>query len=276
MATGQENAEGVDLTAIQVAVRVRPLNDRERGEGHRTCVSFDDPSRQVVLTAVDKNTLLQLRGATAKGYAFDKRYAQDVTSDSIYDECVGQLVENCFKGYNATVLAYGQTGSGKTHTMSGGVGIHGKPEEGITPRTIRHIFTIIENLKKKAKPGEKTEVTACALELYNEDLLDLSARSGRDEVGKATGWDAGCKSAGAGLKLQERPCGKDGRVVPEVIGVREQACATAKELFQFYSDCMDNRSTSSTKLNDRSSRSHAIFTVSIHRTMVEVLSELGD
>lgn len=34
------------------------------------------------------------------------------------------------QGYNGTVLAYGQTGSGKTHTMSGGVGIHGKMEEG--------------------------------------------------------------------------------------------------------------------------------------------------
>lgn len=36
----------------------------------------------------------------------------------------------CVQGYNATVLAYGQTGSGKTHTMSGGIGIHGKYEEG--------------------------------------------------------------------------------------------------------------------------------------------------
>lgn len=49
------------------------------------------------MQAVDKNTLLQLRGATAKGYAFDRRYAQDAISDNIYEDCVGQLVENCFK-----------------------------------------------------------------------------------------------------------------------------------------------------------------------------------
>ncbi len=201
-----------------VRAQVRPLNERERTEGHRTCVSFDEPTKQVVLTvrrnaaartlaaapacariegafgghralqalvptttsssdtavartvgllqAVDKNTLLQLRGAAAKGYAFDRRYAQQATSDDIYDDCIASLVEGCFKvrstsrhaqrqqqqsggwgaaawhlgppwhthaivqGYNATVLAYGQTGSGKTHTMSGGVGIHGKAEEG--------------------------------------------------------------------------------------------------------------------------------------------------
>lgn len=46
---------------------------------------------------MDKNTLLQLRGATAKGYAFDKRYGQEVTSDQIYDDCVAQLVEAVFK-----------------------------------------------------------------------------------------------------------------------------------------------------------------------------------
>ena len=34
------------------------------------------------------------------------------------------------QGYNGTVMAYGQTGSGKTHTMSGGIGIHSKMEEG--------------------------------------------------------------------------------------------------------------------------------------------------
>ncbi len=87
------------------------------------------------------------------------------------------------QGYNATVLAYGQTGSGKTHTMAGGQGIHGIVEEGkatvtprlaegrtliirpgpypgVTPRVIRHIFALAEALRKKEKPGEKTQVLA--------------------------------------------------------------------------------------------------------------------
>lgn len=54
------------------------------------------------------------------------------------------------------------------------------------------------------------------MELYNEDLLDLSMRSGRAEDSMGSkGWDA-AKGVGAGLKLQERPVGKEGRVVPEV------------------------------------------------------------
>jgi hypothetical protein len=42
-------AEDAD-TAIQVAVRVRPLNPRERDDGQRTCVLLDDDTKQVVLT----------------------------------------------------------------------------------------------------------------------------------------------------------------------------------------------------------------------------------
>lgn len=30
--------------------QVRPINDRERAEGHRTCVTFDEATKQVVLT----------------------------------------------------------------------------------------------------------------------------------------------------------------------------------------------------------------------------------
>ncbi|EFJ50779.1 inversion kinesin InvA [Volvox carteri f. nagariensis] len=256
-----EQEGGEPSSAIQVCVRVRPLNPRERDEGLRACVSFDEETKQVVLSAVDKNTLLQLRGATAKGYAFDRRYGQDITSDAIYEDCVAQLVEAVFK-----------TGSGKTHTMAGGQGIHGVVEEGITPRVIRHIFALAEAIRKKEKPGEKTQVEAYGLELYNEDLRDLALAGGRDETAK--GWDGKGGNPSA-LKLQERPVGKDGRVVPEVIGVTERVVSNADELLSFFNLCMENRSTSSTKLNDRSSRSHAIFTITVQRTIVEVLNELG-
>jgi hypothetical protein len=55
------------------------------------------PCDAAALQAVDRHTLKQLRGSTAKGYAFDKVYSADETSDGIYDETVASLVENCFK-----------------------------------------------------------------------------------------------------------------------------------------------------------------------------------
>ena len=50
-----------------------------------------------VLQAVDRATLVQLKGATARGYAFDKRYSMDDSSDLIYKQCIEKLVENIFK-----------------------------------------------------------------------------------------------------------------------------------------------------------------------------------
>jgi len=256
---------------IQVAVRVRPLNEREQKEGHRNCIQFDDRTKQVVLAAVDKNTLVQLHGQAAKGYAFDRRYGQAASSDEIYDDVINDLVNQVFRGYNGTVMAYGQTGSGKTHTMSGGVGIHGRSEEGIIPRVIRQVYDMTEAIAKKAKTGETIAIVASALELYNEDLIDLSHKSGRG-AHTTGGWGKNAKDAG--LKLQERP-GTDGRIVPEVLGINEVECKNSKDMNTFFSECMSNRSTTSTKLNDRSSRSHAIFTITVHRTMIEVVSGGG-
>ncbi|KAI8464145.1 MAG: P-loop containing nucleoside triphosphate hydrolase protein [Monoraphidium minutum] len=294
----------VDLAGIQVCVRVRPLNPRERDEGLRSCVAFDEPTRQVVLQAVDKDTLMQLRGCTAKGFAFDRRFGVDSSADDIYDSCVAGLVENLFRGYNATVLAYGQTGSGKTHTMSGGVGIHGMQEEGITRRAARHIFSIVDGLKARLKPGEAVSVAAYALELYNEDLRDLSKAHGQGGggglerrgsalltggapppapppavlTGGATPRDRCGGGAGATpeeVRIAERPVGRDGRVVPEVVGVQQVGVEDAEGLIAFFSDCCDHRSVASTKMNDRSSRSHAIYTVVLRRTTVDVSEDGG-
>jgi kinesin family protein 4/21/27 len=49
------------------------------------------------LQAVDRNTLLQLKGAAARGFAFDKHYGMDDTSDNIYEDLIKNLVDNIFK-----------------------------------------------------------------------------------------------------------------------------------------------------------------------------------
>ena len=56
-----------------------------------------DRASQYPPQAVDKSTLLQLRGSSAKGYAFDRRYDQEAISDLLYDDSISQLVEKVFK-----------------------------------------------------------------------------------------------------------------------------------------------------------------------------------
>ena len=56
----------------------------------------------------------------------------------------------------------------------------------------------------------------------------------------------------------------------EVAGLHEQECVSVDELMHFFSMCFENRSTGSTNLNATSSRSHALFTINVHRVIVSV------
>eukprot|EP00878_Enallax_costatus_P039836 GHUV01045758.1.p1 GENE.GHUV01045758.1~~GHUV01045758.1.p1 ORF type:complete len:206 (+),score=60.09 GHUV01045758.1:119-736(+) len=168
------------------------------------------------MQAVDKSTLMQLRGQTAKGYAFDRRYGPEHTSDNIFDDCVTHLVDNLFKGYNGTVLAYGQTGAGKTLTMSGGKGIYGNSEKGIIRRAAEQIVNTVDALRTKLKPGESITVKAYGLELYNEELRDLSTNvAGAQPISGPAADGEGSKGE-TGVRIAERPIGRDGKCIPEV------------------------------------------------------------
>lgn len=130
------------------------------------------------------------------------------------------------QGYNGTVLAYGQTGSGKTHTMSGGVGHYGVKERGVTPRVIDHVFAHVAAIKKRLKPGEKIEVSASAVEIYNEEFRDLSKTP--PMAGQRSGWDS-VRSSGQAkeLKLQvsPHPAGPRTFPLPEPVSPRCRARA---------------------------------------------------
>jgi hypothetical protein len=184
------------------------------------------------------------------------------------DGCCGSCdTELPLQGYNGTVLAYGQTGSGKTHTMSGGVGHYGVKERGVTPRVIDHVFEHVANIKRRLKPGESIHITASAVEIYNEEFRDLSKMRNKDVA--LNNWDSG-KGPKQDLKLQEIPTGQGNRVRAEVAGLFEQECHSVDELMMFFTMCFENRSTGSTKLNETSSRSHALFTINVNRVVVSV------
>jgi Kinesin motor domain len=70
--------------------------------------------------------------------------------------------------------------------------------------------------------------------------------------------------------LQEIPTGQGNRVRAEVAGLFEQECTSVDELMTFFTMCFENRSTGSTNLNATSSRSHALFTINVHRVVVSV------
>ena len=153
----------------------------------------------------------------------------------------------CFSGFNATVLAYGQTGSGKTWTMGSGY-TFGLSEEdhGIIPRVIKLIFDEVEKRKSRVE-----FIIKCSfLEIYNEELNDLL-----DGNALAMSGEKNNK-----INIREE---KNGSI--SVYGLREEKVENAEEL----ASCLDKgsnfRTTSQTLMNSNSSRSHAIFTISIEQ-----------
>ena len=115
-------------TNVKVAVRCRPMSDRERKEGHSDVVTVDDAGRAT--------TLQTSRGP--RTFTFDHSYPPEVGQDVIYRDLAQPLVEKALGGYNGTVFAYGQTGSGKTYTMMGDESV-----PGIIPQLHQELFECV-------------------------------------------------------------------------------------------------------------------------------------
>jgi len=104
-------------------------------------------------------------------FSFDTVYGRESKQKDIYKHSVSKMVRRLLKGFNSTIFAYGQTSSGKTHTMMGE--LQDDHLEGITPRLIRSLFSLIEKGKER---GNTFLITLSYLEIYNEKVYDLLTR----------------------------------------------------------------------------------------------------
>lgn len=155
------------------------------------------------------------------------------------------------EGFNCTVFAYGQTGTGKTHTMQGDCSCSGgvvSDAGGVVPRALFHAFTSLEAAKAEYS------VKCTFLELYNEEITDLL--SADDEVDPRR-----AAAAAAVNKLQLMEDGKGGVLVR---GLEEVIVMNAAEVFPLLERGTAKRRTAETLLNKQSSRSHCVFSVTIH------------
>ncbi|KAG5515401.1 hypothetical protein RHGRI_036452 [Rhododendron griersonianum] len=166
----------------------------------------------------------------------------------LYDQAVSPIVFEVLEGYNCTIFAYGQTGTGKTYTMEGG----GRKKNGefpndagVIPRAVRQIFDILE------AQNAEYNMKVTFLELYNEEITDLLAA---EESSKFI--DDKSKKP---IALME-----DGKGGVFVRGLEEEIVCTANEIYKILEKGSAKRRTAETLLNKQSSRSHSIFSITIH------------
>lgn len=146
-------------------------------------------------------------------------------------------------GFNCTIFAYGQTGTGKTYTMSGdmteSLGLLA-PDAGIIPRVLQALFNKLD------ADGTENCVRCSFIELYNEELRDLLTP---DENAK--------------LKIFD-DLSKKGHASTVVQGMEERHITNAAEGIARLQEGSTRRQVAATKCNDLSSRSHTVFTITVH------------
>ncbi|EIE19392.1 kinesin-domain-containing protein [Coccomyxa subellipsoidea C-169] len=150
------------------------------------------------------------------------------------------FVDHCLQGFNVSLFAYGQTSAGKTHTMTGNLREPG--QVGLAPRLLELLFLQISEAEGKEGPDKlKFTVRASYLELYKEVITDL--------LGPADG---------ASLQLREDVC--NGVYVE---GLTEREILNAGDAMAVVEEGTARRRTNETRMNQESSRSHAVLTVYI-------------
>ncbi|CEO97529.1 hypothetical protein PBRA_000874 [Plasmodiophora brassicae] len=174
-------------------------------------------------------------------FTFDRVFNPASKQDDVWQE-ISQLCTSAIDGYKVVVFAYGQTGSGKTYTMEGPPASMQTDERGMIPRAISQIFSRAAQL---AERHWTYKCTVSFFEIYNEYLVDLLVE--------------GESSDDADLKIKHNVDGST-----TVVGAAVEPVASEAEVFPLLSRAARRRSVAKTKLNDRSSRSHSIFQMTIY------------
>ncbi|XP_065312845.1 chromosome-associated kinesin KIF4A-like isoform X2 [Gordionus sp. m RMFG-2023] len=236
------------IIPVKVVLRCRPLINKEIESGHEECVEINQSLSQVVIGV--------------KSFTFDYVFGQKSTQSAIYTSILYPLLKKAFEGYNLTILAYGQTGSGKTHTM--GTDCFSIPhgdidtsyDIGLIPKAINDVFKYIKNLKSDVIENVSNcvnidfRISVSFLEIYKEEIIDLlnSYHINPKDRDKET------------VVIREDP-----NYGIRLIGLKEIPVSNFLEALSFLEMGSAIRSTASTAMNLTSSRSHAIFTITIEK-----------
>ncbi|KAF7704322.1 kinesin family member 3Cb [Silurus meridionalis] len=226
---------GKKAETVKVVVRCRPVNKKEEAMSHERIVEVDVKMGQVSVrnprAAVSLN----------KTFTFDAVYDMFSKQNDLYDYSCKPLIDSVLLGFNGTIFAYGQTGTGKTYTMQG---LTMDPDKrGVIPNSFYHIFTHISRSQ-----NQQYLVRVSYLEIYQDEIRDLL-----------------CKDNNKKMELKE-----NSDLGVYVKGLSSVVTKNIKEIEHVMNLGNQSRSVGFTKMNEQSSRSHAIFLITIECSEVGV------
>lgn len=217
-----------DGESVRVYLRVRPATERELAIASPQVIFVDGPS-------------VVVKSDPPRSFTFDGVLGETSTQQEVF-ESVGRAVgSSCLAGYNGSVYVYGQTGAGKTHTMCGPINsvqsMQFDERRGILCRMLDFIFA--EVARRGADGSSSEHRCRCSfLEIYKEQITDL------------------LEPQNANLQVRE-----DLTRGVYVERLSEVAVSSLAEAFQVLWRGLRQRQVGSTHMNEKSSRSHAVFTL---------------
>ncbi|NXM74977.1 KIF14 protein, partial [Serilophus lunatus] len=248
--TVAENSTAEDVFKVKnskvvVAVRVRPFSNRERTENSLPVISMS--GSETVVRNPSTNQVYSF-SYDFSFWSFDKCHPHFASQAVMYQTLAVPLLERAFEGYNACLFAYGQTGSGKSYTMMGF-----DEDQGIIPRLCEDLFNQIAQMDKEQI---LYHLEMSFFEIYNEkihDLLVFKAENGQKKQQ---------------LRVREHPV-----LGPYVEGLTVNVVRSYSDIQSWLELGNKQRATAATVMNDKSSRSHSVFTLVMTQTKVEFVNE---
>ncbi|KAI3749932.1 hypothetical protein L2E82_20553 [Cichorium intybus] len=231
---------------VQVLLRCRPFSDDELRNNAPQVVTCNEYQREVAVSQSIAGKQID------RVFTFDKVFGPTAHQKDLYEQAIIPIVNEVLEGFNCTIFAYGQTGTGKTYTMEGECkksksGPDGElpSHAGLIPRAVKQIFDTLEH------QNAEYSVKVTFLELYNEEITDLLAP---EEISRVV----------EDKQKKLLPLMEDGKGGVLVRGLEEEIVTSASEIFSLLERGSAKRRTAETLLNKQSSRSHSLFSITIH------------
>lgn len=193
-------------------------------------------------------------------------FGEDSRQEDLFEHTTAPLLRKFLNGENCVLFAYGMTNAGKTFTVQGA-----NSNPGILPRLVT---AVLDEMNAQGGAPEGWDLHVSMLEIYQENIYDLLSKkrkeklsirdaNGKVEVNKLsthsiTSTKEACKLMDTAAYNRYSNCHGLSNFHPNSLTLTYFYC-------YHYSSLHPTRSKSSTFLNTGSSRSHAVYTITLDR-----------
>jgi kinesin family protein C2/C3 len=184
------------------------------------------------LIKINNDSILINENGNLKSFEFDYIFNKNSTQQNVYEEC-SLLIQSMFSGNNICIIAYGQTCTGKTYTIQG----PDNNNPGIVINAAKEIFDLISK-----NNNVNVRLTLTIIEIYKEQIFNLLDENLPN------------------LNIYES---NGNLMIPDLMPVSINNLDEAQKLFNLASKF---RHIGNNDFNERSSRSHCIFTFKLKIT----------